>query len=74
MDRDTAQRIRDIALSCSRSLDESIVLVRSTCSEEEFRQYRLAVGTVMASIYTELLAPRFKEHPDLEPSSFKENP
>lgn len=71
MNADTAQRVRDILLDVSGKLDASVALVQGAVSEEEFRQYRRAIAGVMGALYFDALRPLFREHPDLEPASFK---
>ncbi|MBK9266949.1 MAG: hypothetical protein IPM54_45140 [Polyangiaceae bacterium] len=58
-------------LEYSGKLDRSVQLVKDTCSEEEFIDYRTAVGTIMGEMYTEIMWPIFHDHPDLEPEEMK---
>lgn len=71
MQRDLASDIIALMREYSYKLDESARLVRERCSEEEFKRYRIAVGGVLVAIYSDIMDPIFKEHPDLEPDSLK---
>ena len=56
---------------CSAKLNETIILVQDNCSDDEFIEYRKAAGFVMGYIYTDVLRPIYKQHPELEPPELK---
>lgn len=71
-DKELAKQINDLMERCSKEVDESIRLVQQKCTSEEFKAYRRGAGMVMGYIYTDVLAPLWKEHPELEPAGMKE--
>ena len=48
-----ARQICDLMLEFGARLDESVLLVKNGCSEEELKVYRISVGEVMANMLTE---------------------
>jgi hypothetical protein len=42
-----------------------------TCSDKEFKKYRIAVGTIMADLYLKVMQPIHQRYPDLEPPELK---
>lgn len=71
-DKEIAKQINDLMERCSSELNESIRLVQQKCTAEEFAAYRQGAGMVMGYIYTDVLAPLWKEHPELEPTGLQE--
>lgn len=69
--RDLARQVIDALDESSSVINESIRLVKERCTEEEFVAYRKAAGFVIGYLYTDVLAPIFKQHPDLEPEELK---
>jgi len=69
--RELARQVIDALDESSNVINESIRLVKEGCSEEEFVAYRKAAGFVMGYLYTDVLAPIYKQHPDLEPNELK---
>lgn len=70
-DKELAKEIIALMERCSREVDQSIRLVQEKCAPEEFKAYRRGAGMVMGYIYTDVLAPLWKEHPELEPPELK---
>ena len=66
MDKETAQRVITLMFECSRTINESAILLQEECSDTEFKAYRTACGKILGEIHTEILTPIFIEHPDLE--------
>ena len=71
MDNQIAVEIVALMRECSDKLNVSVQRVKDTCSEEEFLEYRKAIGTIMAGMYLDVMVPIFKEHPELEPETMK---
>ena len=69
--KEVAEQVHRTMQECSGALDGSIRLVMGTCSEEEFKAYRQAIGEVMGAMYFEVYRPLFKRFPELEPEGFK---
>jgi hypothetical protein len=62
-----AKELIEVLDDCSSKINETIRLVQEECTDEEFQVYRKAAGFVMGYIYTDVVAPLYKEHPELEP-------
>lgn len=71
-DHDIAEQIIDVLDDCSSRINETIRLVQEKCSDEKFQSYRKAARFVMGYIYTDVVAPLHKEHPDLEPPELRQ--
>ncbi len=71
-DKEIAKQLISVLERCSSELNESVHLVQQKCTAEEFSAYRRGAGMVMGYIYTDVLAPLWKEHPDLEPPEMRE--
>jgi hypothetical protein len=67
MTKDTAARVHQLLLDCSRAIDNSIVVVRDEANESDLHEYRHAAGRVLSAVFDELLTPIYREHPDLIP-------
>lgn len=67
MKRDVAETISKLMLECGAKLDESVRLVRDSCSASEFESYRAAVGQIMGTMLLTVMNPIYREHPDLQP-------
>jgi len=65
-DKHIAEGVSKLMLEFGGRLDESISSVRSSCSDAEFRAYRLAVGKVLGEMVLERMNPIYREHPDLK--------
>ena len=54
-------------LQINAMLNDSVALVRDTCSEESFIQYRKAAGKVMGATIVDILNPINEAYPELTP-------
>jgi hypothetical protein len=54
-------------LGIAVKLDESIALLAPHLSEEDYSNYRGAVGDLMGRMLIEFLNPRYKQYPSLKP-------
>ena len=70
-DEETARQVIAALDEASSVINESIRLVQNRCSNDEFAAYRRAAGFVMGYLYTDVLAPLYKQHPSLEPPELK---
>ncbi len=61
-----AKNVHDVLVRCNGELNDSIALVKETCSEEEFLEYRQIIGKIMGEIVVEALMPIYKQHPELD--------
>ena len=66
-----AKQISDLMLEYGAHLDESVLLVKNNCSEEELRAYRRAVGEIMGNMLTEIMNPLYERHPTLKPKGLR---
>ena len=75
MKRDVAQSVVELLFDYGGKLNDSMLLVRESATDEEFGDYRRAVGAVLATAFEKILDPIFAEHPDLKPDQLNlENP
>lgn len=70
---DIAKEVIEVLDDCSSRINETIRLVQGKCCDEEFQAYRRAAGFVMGYIYTDVVAPLYKEHPNLEPPELRDD-
>ena len=66
-DETAAKSISDLMLDIGRRLDQSLVNIKASTSEEEFRIYRRAVGAILGEILLGVLNPLYARHPSLKP-------
>jgi hypothetical protein len=66
-DANTAKQINELMLDVFRRLDESVDVVRKTCSPEETAAYQKAVGRVVGPIVMDVLEPLYVKNPTLKP-------
>jgi hypothetical protein len=67
MRRDVAEQALAALNDASLKMNLTLVLIQQECSDEEFRKYRRGTGFAMGYLYTDVIMPILKEHPDLEP-------
>lgn len=70
-DERIAKQISDLMLECGARLDESVLLVKNSCSESELNTYRRAVGEIMGNMLTEIMNPLYERHPTLKPKGLR---
>lgn len=70
-DKELAAHVITVMDECSERINETIREVQQRCSDDEFSKYRQAAGVVMGYIYTDVVAPLHKQHPELEPEELK---
>ncbi|MCO7223204.1 hypothetical protein [Pleionea sp. CnH1-48] len=70
-DKELAKKIVAVVDECSKQLNSTICEVKDNCSKDEFNSYRKAAGFVMGYIYTDIVAPIYSKHPELEPDELK---
>ena len=63
----TAKYVSDLLLNINGQLLESIGNVEKDCSPDEFIIYRRRVGTLVNSIFEQILEPIYERHPTLKP-------
>ena len=70
-DKQTAAQISTLMLELGARLDASVVLVKDTCSESEFAEYKQAIGKLMGSMLFDVMNPLYKAHPELKPKELE---
>ncbi len=71
MDSETARQVLDLAHGAGALLDRSIQKMMDNCPQEEFLEYRKAVGHIMGAIYFDILQPLYERYPDLVPPEMR---
>jgi hypothetical protein len=73
MRADTARKVVELALDCTRIVDESVATLRNDgCSQQEWSRYGRHAGEIMADIFRLILAPLYDEHPPLAPDWYRD--
>lgn len=65
-----AKQISDLMLELFRRVDESVAMVRETCTPEEAAAYQKAAGRVVGPIVMDVLEPLYAKHPVLKPHNW----
>jgi hypothetical protein len=68
---DTAKYVSDLMLDIPGRLDESVGIIKSSCTPEEEAAYRRSVGRILGRILLDVLNPLYAEHPSLKPQGFE---
>jgi hypothetical protein len=66
-----AKQISALMLECGARLDASVELVRDTCTADELKVYRRAIGKVMGEMLLEILNPLYEKHSSLKPGGLR---
>jgi hypothetical protein len=67
MKKELAQQVEHLLRVCCGLLDHTVGLVKDHASEEEQLKYRMAAAHVFGELLWYLVAPIYKEHPELDP-------
>jgi hypothetical protein len=67
---DTAKLISELMLDIFQRVDESVDMVKKTCSPEYAAAYKKAAGRVVGPIVMDVLEPLYKQNPTLKPSNW----
>jgi hypothetical protein len=67
MDRSTAEKLMVMYHRVSEALNQAEPVLRAIPEEQERKRHLRALGTMMADVWTELMAPIVREHPELDP-------
>ena len=71
MKKEIAENINNLMLDIGARLDESVILVKNSCSDEEFKAYRKAVGVIMGTMLIDVMNPIYVEHKSLKPKELE---
>jgi hypothetical protein len=66
-DAKTAKRALELMEQADKLLIESLELVRSRCSSEEYSRYRGGMSQVVGRLFFEVMEPIYRQHPSLAP-------
>jgi hypothetical protein len=66
-DAQTAKRVLDLMDEADKRLVESLEIVRTGCSDEEYKAYQAAMAQVAGRLFFLLMEPIYCEHPSLAP-------
>ncbi|SOF00390.1 hypothetical protein SAMN05446635_8447 [Burkholderia sp. OK233] len=58
----------------SGAINDAIILVQDRCPDDEFKEFRLAMGTLLDRLYVLGLEPLYEEHPDIAPPELEFKP
>lgn len=72
MKRHVAEQALAALNDASLKMNTTLLLIQKECTEEEFLKYRKGTGLAMGYLFTEVIMPILKEHPDLEPEETRE--
>jgi len=67
---DIATKISELMLELFRQVDESVAMVKESCSPEEAAAYQTATGRVAGSIVMDVLEPLYEKNPTLKPPNW----
>lgn len=54
-----------------KALSKCLIEARSSCSPEEYEQFKNAVGSVIGTLEIDMLWPLYRKHPKLEPENLR---
>ena len=66
MDKDLARHVARVGFSTMNQLSHLLELLKDQCDPEEYQTYLKAIGTVGASISTEMISRVVALYPELE--------
>ena len=67
MSKDKAARLLEVALDCTRKVEESLGRVGAECDAGTFDAYREHADQVAGYIFTNIIGPIYECYPDLAP-------
>lgn len=71
MTNETARTVSDLMVAIGKQLNDSLSLVRSSETEEDFDRYREAISRMLVLMLVEVMNPIYAEHPDLKPAQLR---
>ena len=72
--RETAVELSNRLLKVSGAINETIILVQKSCPNDEFKEFRLAMGRLVDRLYVLGLEPLYEEHPEIAPPELEFKP
>ena len=71
MERHVAERVLAALFDAQGKMNNTLLLIMNQCTEKEFFAYRRGTGHAMGYLFTDVMNPILREHPDLEPEELK---
>ncbi|PAJ78371.1 hypothetical protein [Burkholderia ubonensis] len=65
--KQTASVLNDMILKMGADLDQSLQMVKASCPESEFLNYREFVSSLLNTMLLDFMNPLYKRHPELKP-------
>lgn len=72
--REIAVELSNRLLKISGAIDDAIIIVQDRCPDDEFKEFRLAMGRLLDHLYVLGLEPLYEEHPDIAPPELEFKP
>lgn len=66
-DAKTAKLTLALMTEAHKLLMDSLAVVKSNCSQEEYKAYEMGMGHVLGRLYFLLMEPTYCQHPSLAP-------
>lgn len=63
----TAEKIKELMLDVFRRVEESVSMVRETCTPAEAMAYKKAAVNVIGAVLMDVLEPLYETNPSLKP-------
>ena len=54
------------------AISKCLADAQSSCSPEEYEQFKKAVGSVIGTLEFDMLWPLYRKHPELEPENLRD--
>lgn len=70
MDKVIAEKLVDVLISMDRPLNEAAVLIENIEEPGEKKVFRKAIAEIVGRSYSDLMAPIFKQYPDLDRDTY----
>jgi hypothetical protein len=67
-----AKQISYLMIDLKDQMMDSLVVVKESCSPEEYRAYHAAVGRIVSSILDNVLEPLYSANPALTPPGWED--
>jgi len=71
MSRDAAKIVMEIVTRNAAEQDAVLMKIQSLCTEDEFNEYRLMIGKLIAAMLFEIINPIIAKYPELKRSELR---
>ncbi|SHN41826.1 hypothetical protein SAMN05192549_11328 [Duganella sacchari] len=73
MNRQISEEVLKTMSDVCERLNDSLIRVKDTCPENEFKEYREEVSKIMTELYYCIIRPIHDAYPELEPEALKDS-